>query len=201
MTTRSLGGQIVMIGTLIALLDKYYPSAEIEQHILKGIGRAKSILAQADIAADRGFATTDVDLLAEKIDIIAQRVGVYLQPEWAAKEGDDKNFKAVDADKAPSEAVYVGYTVPTGKTLFITQLGFSSHGHNAADRDKHQMCHGSIEDNTLSTRIWLQGGNGGGSQSFSKPIAIPEDHQVNFLCYNFANHNCDLKVAAGGYEV
>lgn len=201
MTTRSLGGQIVMIGTLIALLDKYYPSAEIEQHILKGIGRAKSILAQADIAADRGFATTDVDLLAEKIDILTQSVGVYLQPEWAAKEGTDKNLSVRSSTIASHTGIVVNYGVPAGKTLYITQITFYCWGSDAADKEKDQMCWTYIYDNDGLAYRWFMGGNGGGGISLSKPMVFDTGNNINIGIINESGHNVDLGVLACGYEV
>jgi hypothetical protein len=135
------------------------------------------------------------------IDVSAQSVGVYLQPEWASKEGTDKNFRASQANLSFGTYGLATHAVPAGKTLFITHIGGYSYAHAAADADKNQMMAISIYDTTAPGYLFETGGNGGAFANFSKPLVIPEGHTVWFMAWNFANHSCDVSVSASGYEV
>lgn len=127
--------------------------------------------------------------------------GLYPKPEWAAFEGRDKNFYAVRNNAGINLSVSTAYTVPAGKTLFITSLSFMAAAAATADRDNNQMCMGWIYDFTLLTTLWSQGGNGGGSTPFNKPFVFTTGTRVIFQCTNHANHNCNLTIAANGYEI
>jgi hypothetical protein len=215
--------QLLQFGALIALLDKYYPSKEIEQHVLNGIRKAKKILDLSDLAAGGGD-TIEVANLKAKIDIVAQtignlavniagqiadlainiaaqNVGIYLQPEWAAKVGVDKSFNWASLNLGEGLSASLPYTVTAGKTLYITQLSFYSHAVDVANADLNQMCMGYITDNDDAANAWYQGGNGGGGVVFSKPMAFEGGHTVNFAVMNCSNHHTKSGVTASGYEV
>jgi len=152
------------------------------------------------IAASDVTVTVSVTGTAQ-VNLYAQNVGIYLKPEWEAKEGNDKNFAGTATNQAPGVELVIYYTAPTDKTLYITQVAFAVFATNAADADKPQMCTSRIHNVTGTTPLWHQGGNGGGGLSFTKPLAVPWPQQVGFYCRNGSNHNCSLFIVAGGYEI
>jgi hypothetical protein len=125
---------------------------------------------------------------------------VYLTPEWAAKEATDKNFVSAIASGGFGTGTGVVYTVPAGKTLYITQFSFRCTALNVADGDSNQMCESYIKDNTTGAILWKQGGNGGSGMTFSKPQVIASGHQVGFYVGSFANHDTVYDICGGGYE-
>jgi len=157
------------------------------------------------VAISRADIQTPIDIQHQTVnietDFKAQSVGVYAQPEWAAKEKVDKNFSAIAYNQARAAGSVIKYTVPEGKTLYITELSFSSYATDAGDSDLNQFSNASIYNVTDDTTPWYQGGNGGGGMSFTKPIVIEAEHEVWFTCSNRANHNCELSLSVGGYEI
>jgi hypothetical protein len=128
-------------------------------------------------------------------------VDVVLRPEWEAYQALDKNFFGQDLNKDFGETTFVDYTVPAGKTLYITEFGCQCRAASKADADNNQICWGFIYDDTTSTFLWISGGSGGITMPFNKPLVIPATHQVSFQCFNGSNHLCDISVSAGGYEI
>lgn len=126
--------------------------------------------------------------------------GVYLQPDWAAKEDIDKTLEATEADQARGNEVHFAYT-PNGKTLYITYFCAYCKAHDAADSDLNQMCWGLLANITDAKYYARQGGNGGFMITFPTPIVIPAGKLLHGHVYNAANHNCDIGVSAGGYEL
>jgi hypothetical protein len=150
--------------------------------------------------------TLSVDVIAQTvgnllISVAAQSVGVYLQPEWAATQGTDKNFRASQSGLAFGFYAYYGYTVPAGKTIYVTHIGGYSYAFAAADADKNQVMAISIYDETAASYLFETGGNGGAFADLSKPISIAAGHTVWFMAWNLANHNCNMTISASGYEV
>jgi len=130
-----------------------------------------------------------------------QKVGLYLQPEWAAKEGTDKNLLA-EADDVPTTlSTYVTYNVPAVKTLVITHFGFAISAEIAADRDNNQIGGAWIRNETDSETLASIGGNGGGAFILPKPAIIPGGKQFRATVQNRSNHNCVILVSAHGYEL
>ncbi len=126
---------------------------------------------------------------------------LFTVADWAAIEATDKNFEALLAGAVYADQAIVLYTVPPGRTLYITQFGFSSYASVAADGDNNQICRGLIYNLTLFANLWVTSGNGGDGLMFPKPLVVEAGHQVGFYSGNFSNHTCVLQVAAGGYEV
>ncbi len=134
-------------------------------------------------------------------DYEGDKSGLYLKPEWAAKEGIDKTLFAVDLTLAYGESVTALYIVPAGKTFRISGISCSTWAGAAADADNEQHCIAEIQDFTTGTYVFSQGGNGGVGHEFSVPRVIPAGHTVYCTCWNFANHSCRGVVTAWGYEV
>lgn len=126
---------------------------------------------------------------------------LYSGADWAALEAYDQNFFSFLANVLFNMATWVGYVVAAGRTLYITQISFSSHATAVADADNNQMCEGYIFDATTALWLYRRGGNGGGSEAFNKPIVGIALHTILMGCNNWANHNCDLSVSVEGYLI
>jgi len=135
------------------------------------------------------------------IDIETQSVGVYLQPDWQAKEGKDKAIRALNTSAAFAEYALTDYQVPTGKKLYITSFSASSVANNAADADKQQTIRGHIVNTTDNIFYAYCGGNAGFALSFPVPIIIPADKTVRVYIEQNANHTSSIRCIASGYEI
>lgn len=181
--------QTVQLGAMIALLDKYYPSGNIEEQVLKGIRRAKKILEMIDVAALGGDKAV--------IDDIAARV--LVQSDWAVRDRTDKVFVGFAVNQPFTGSGWFTYMVPTGKTLYIASLSMSSRAHLVADADKNQMCHGLIQHGAIN--YGMLGGNGGGGINFIPAIAFEGPTLITGWVYNDANHNTTILLSVEGYEL
>jgi len=157
-----------------------------------------------NVAIASSAVTLNVDVKAQtltdfKITVNAQNVGVYLQPEWAALQGIDKNFIGIATNKAWEESVEVTYTVPAGKTLYITSVGGSSYASAQANADLNQICRIGLAFGIIT--LCQLGGNSGCGLTFSKPYSIAGGQTMSLWIVNEANHITNLRVFANGYEV
>ena len=150
-----------------------------------------------NLAASTATVTVSVTGTAQ-IDIEAQSVGVYLQAEWSVLQGDAKSFVPSGA-VATGEAKYVEYTVPAGKTLYITLVTFSSRGSLAADRDKPQMVIADIIDDAFT--VFYEGSNGGGGLPLTTPLKCDAESDMYFRVTNWSNHDCNIAGIFRGYEI
>ena len=134
-------------------------------------------------------------------DFEGGKSGVYLKPEWAAKEGVDKNFtRASGVQKAWGQEDFLTYTVPAGKTLYIVQASLSVSAVFEADADNNQLADfevGIFGVRTLAHFAAL----GGGTIVFPKPQVIEAGQvfRVNSRCRS--NHKVVLVFSVTGYEV
>jgi len=141
------------------------------------------------------------DLAQLIISIAAQTIGVYLQPEWAAKTGIDKDFHA-DADNVASgSGISLNYTVPAGKTLYITHVTGVCRAYDLANGDLNQIGYIDLREATVPRKLISLGGNGGAGISLAKPIVFTQNQQLFCFMINVSNHSCTLRVDCGGYEV
>ncbi len=134
-------------------------------------------------------------------DFEGPKSGIYLKPEWAAKEAIDKSLIAVNPVAAFGDYATLSYTVPVGKTLYITKCSFYLCADAAADGDKDQVCVGQVYDLTTNSYLWQQGGNGGGGIGLPKPAVAPAGHTLQIRCTSFANHTSEAGIYVGGYEL
>ncbi len=128
-----------------------------------------------------------------------QKVGLFLQPEFAANTGTYKNFTNIAGGVVPGGTVGTTYVVPLSKTLYITQIGAALYT-TGADAELNQICLCQVYD-SLANQYWAQGGNGGVSVIFNTPLVISGGTTVTFSTTNFSNHNCSVFNAASGYEL
>ena len=134
------------------------------------------------------------------INIIAQNVGVYLQPEYAAKTGVDKNFVLNTIVLANADS-YTSYTVTAGKTLYITQVAALGWAELYALSELQQHCAVWLQNQTSGVLSIQVGGNGGGWFSFGKPIKFTTGQIMRLYASNHANHSLNMTVQAWGYEI
>jgi len=134
-------------------------------------------------------------------DFEGGKVKLYTVAEWAAKEGTDKNWLISDGVTAYGEFVSTTYDVPAGKTLYITHAAFAIYAIAAGDADNNSIAYAQIQDATVPTVEWSQGGNGGGYANFTKPIVIPSEHRFYCSIFNFSNHNCAIGLMVAGYII
>lgn len=132
-------------------------------------------------------------------DFEGDKSGVYLTPEWAAKEGVDKTIVVSKQDAAWGEFGSTTYTVPTAKTLYLNNMSFTIHAENAADYD-HSL-YGVAWLVIGATTYATLGGLGGGSVTFPKPVKLVAGEVLGVLVANYSNVDCRLVVTVAGYEV
>lgn len=134
-------------------------------------------------------------------DFLSQTVGVYLQPEWTALQGVDKNFRLYNAALAFDAFAFANYTVPADKTLYICGLSFFLHAAAIADGDKPQIGYAGIYNATDALYLGDVGGNGGGAIAFPKPLVVEGGKVFRYWIFNEANHTCKAQVTVWGYEI
>lgn len=125
----------------------------------------------------------------------------YLQPEWAAREGDEKLFSTTKANQSPGNSAYVEYTVPSGKVLYINYLSGDIQGYTAGDRDKNQMGYVLVYNWATGKYPFHLGGNGGCGLALPVPLVFTAGVKITFSLYNGTDHACNLRISVGGYEI
>jgi len=164
----------------------------------QSVGNLAVSIEAAAVTLDINIAATDITL---DIDIIAQSVGIYSQPEWAAKEGIDKNFICTGDNKGVGEYAYFEYAVPTGKTLYITGFSFLTFVNDPANYDHFLYARAILLNSTDTIYLCEMGGVGGGGMSLSKPATLVAGKTLRGVVGNNSNVACSLGLTVWGYEV
>lgn len=156
-------------------------------------------------AVELNAANINANIVAQTIENLlmtfnAQTVGVYLQPEWATTQNQDKNLRYIAYNKAPETFVEGGYTVPPGKTLYIVSIETFIYSYAAADGDKPQHFYAGVFNEAGTFDISL-GGSGGTVMNLTRPLRANAGDQVGFSMNNMSNHNCNMGICAQGYEI
>ena len=143
--------------------------------------------------------TLNVDITAQtvgniNIDIDAQSVGIYLQPEWAAKTEVNKIIQRANEG-------YTDYSVPAGKTLYIGSLSFSHVATSGEYAELNQMGFIDFRDQTIPLVLAALGGNGGGAVTFATPLVVPGGHTARLYFANGSDHTTTGLATAVGYEL
>jgi hypothetical protein len=147
----------------------------------------------------------DINIVAQTVDvtinITAQTVAIKSQGEWSPQQGQQKYFQASAGNIAYSYGANTYYTVPTGKTLYLTHLTFGCWAYAAADGDKDQIAYCHIRNHTDDTILAALGGSGGGSVSFPTPLKVSAGKLLDLTIINYANHAVNVWASCGGYEI
>ena len=208
---QTIGNLAVNIAAAAITLDVNIAAAAVtlNVNIASAVTLNVNLAASAitlDINIKTSAITLNVDVTAQTvgnltISINAQSVGVYLQPDWQAYLGKEKTLTAAGSNIATGAYSQMTYTVPAGKTLYITHFSGSCVANLAASRDLAQHCYGRIKNDTTGASKVYIGGDGGFGIAFPTPIAIPAGEVFQSRIYNAANHTLDLVAVAMGYEV
>jgi len=135
------------------------------------------------------------------IDIEAQSIAVYAGAEWNVKAGDGKTLVVSGTGYTFGSSGYVSYTVPTGKTFYITYMSFNIFAAAAENAELNQMGTCYLYNQTDSADIAFIGGNGGASVSFPAPHLVAADKEVRLNIGCKANHECNMNASCGGYVI
>lgn len=135
------------------------------------------------------------------VDWQSQFVGVYLQPEWTALKGTDKNFRIYKNNVVFGDGDSLDYPVPHGKTLFITGHSFMGNATVAKDADNPYPLYSILLDATIPTTLVGQAGVSGGGMTFPKPIVIPQDHTFRLYVVHLGRYEAHISATAWGYEI
>jgi hypothetical protein len=135
------------------------------------------------------------------IEVKAQTVAVKTQGEWSPQAGQQKYVTGSGSNLANGVAAYVDYSVPTGKSLYITHFGFSIGATVASNGDLPQIGRCSLYNYSTGTDLAWIGGNGGSGLSFPTPIKLTTAQVIRIIATNLANHSCNIWLCWGGYEL
>ena len=159
-----------------------------------------------NVAIASSAVTLNVDVKAQtltdfKITVNAQNVGVYLQPDWAAKTGIDKDFSAFASNQGWGGLAEINYNVPAGKTLFVTDVSCYLVAHLAADYNTQKHLRAYVRNFTTGAYVVVLGGNGGAAIALSKPKVFLAGQRLYAIIMNHSNVGCELGITVGGYEI
>lgn len=119
--------------------------------------------------------------------------GSYLQPEWVAKEGNDKNLEGSVSPSTVLQKI-IDYTVPAGKALIIDHFGLM-----VRTTDERNVA-GYIYDATDGEILAVHGGAGGAGLVLNKPAVIEAGHKAQ-LWGTATTTTGTLYGHMGGYEI
>lgn len=136
-----------------------------------------------------------------RTNIIAQIVGVYLQPEWATLQGVDKTFIEGSSWLTWGATAYDDYMVPAHKTLFISGMSFVIFPQNQADADKKAHGEAFLENPDAVTSLGSIGGIGGGGLPFPRPMSVPGGERLRTGITNHSDVTVVGWTYAWGYEI
>jgi hypothetical protein len=132
--------------------------------------------------------------MSDKPDGQGLTVDIVLRPEWAAKESTDKQLwgmSGIAASATFTEAL--AYTVPAGKTFYITDVGFGCIGGVVAEV-RGNLC----IDDAVKT---IFGGVQACSVQLSKPFVVDAGEEVEVKGLHISLDNINLAAHILGYEV
>lgn len=153
-------------------------------------------------------ANIDIDIKATSIgnltiDIEAQSVGVYLQPDWEVKQGNQKQITGTSAVANSHLTLYVtaAYTVPANKEFYLYGISGCGRANAQANGDVNQMCFArAIKTVDSGETYQYLGGNGG----FTFPLAVPIKYEAGALIelefQHIANHDMVYAGTIFGFE-
>jgi len=154
-----------------------------------------------NIAASAATITVSVTGTAQ-VNIYAQNVGIFLQPEWTAKEGTDKTFNAEGLNKTWGQYAAGDYSVGAGKIVYITSGSFSIVSNVQAEYNDYFYGLARIQrivDATVTDKAnW--GGLGGGVVTFPKPIVFEGPCTLRYIIHNRSDKAADMWLTVAGYE-
>ena len=122
--------------------------------------------------------------------------GLLMAAEWAAREADDKDLVGAANVAATWEDTILTYTVPAGKTLYITAWGCYIRVLNTAVIGRLRKTVGAV-----ITNHGLSGGMGGFSVVLNKPVVYGAGDVLSILAWNLTAAGASIWAFATGYEL
>lgn len=157
-----------------------------------------NIAAQSAGAINVDIAAQTVGIIT--IDIEAQSVGVYLQAEWAVKEGTDVSYSK-EGSLAFNDTLEMTIDVAANDDLYISGASFYNSAVASGDADKPQMANMYLQDTyTPPTTLLYHGGNGGSPVVLNKPLHVPGGHTLKVVFTSKAGHNTGGGWTVWGYK-
>ena len=129
-------------------------------------------------------------------DWIAKKVEVWEKSDWSIMQGQSKNFYIgtnVPANDYKSVEVY---TVPEGKMLFITDIGFLRETNVGTI-----IVYIVITKNLESQTIYGTAAQQGGGIAFKTPKIVPAGWTLNVGFWNRESNDSYMYATIGGFEV
>jgi hypothetical protein len=159
---------------------------------------AQTANINVDIKASSVTLTVSVSGTAN-IQITSQTAGVYLQPEWSAFQGTDKEFYATGDTLAFGNYVTVYHNVPGGKKFFLCGFAWGMRVKTATDYDHHLWCEGGVY--TSAGYKFSIPQEGGGSINLTKPLVVLGGEWIYAYAQNYSNLETHSYVSYWGYEI
>ena len=134
-------------------------------------------------------------------DFEGDKSGLYLKPEWSAREALDKNFYAHNLLAAWAGTAIVTYNVPAGKTLYICGAACLVAPILVADVDKTIRCMFKLEEGIGATYRLQESSFGGNSVTLAKPLVWTGGEQFKATIVSLSAPVVSITINAWGYEV
>ena len=132
--------------------------------------------------------------MADYPDYSSQVVDILTAADWAAVTGTDKNLVGIENGNSGADIYLISYTVPTGKTLYITQVSLTTLGTSCA-------IFLAVYNSTTAAYATVTGGYIGLFCPFPKPYSIPAGNVVKLLGRQYSGGADWLYGHIGGYEL
>lgn len=129
------------------------------------------------------------------IDIEAQSIGIYLKADWEVLQGTDKNVDASASCTDGNLVQVLSQEVTATKIFYICQWGFNVEGNTGVKAVLWKY------GDTTTTILAESGGQVGGAQSFSKPIAVDAGDYVRVSLQQWSGGAIVGHGSVGGYEI
>lgn len=177
--------------------------------------KSSSIMMPVDIQAQ--YLNLKIDIVAQTIgniainiagqindvtiNLTAQSIAIKSQGEWSAQQSQQKVVQ-VGGYLTSGGTVSQGYTVTTGKTLYITDIGASLYACTlATDGDKNQIVRIQLFDSTVGQILFDSGGNGGLLGNLNSPFRVAAGHLIYIIIWNNSAHDANFTMYWKGYEI
>lgn len=135
------------------------------------------------------------------INLTAQTIAIKSQGEWSSQQSELKTVR-VAGYLAIGATFAQPYTVTTGKTLYITDVGGSLYASDSGtDGDKPQICGIDVYDDTAGQILFSSGGNGGLYASLTSPFRLASGHVIYIRMLNNSGHGANYTMYWKGYEI
>lgn len=128
-------------------------------------------------------------------------VGLYLQPEWASRQGTSVIIRSSNLGCAWSESTNETYTVPIGKAFFVTLVSYDCWPSVVGDSDKVHTLQFQINSDIPSVVQLSASATPGDTIVFSQPLKYVYGQTVTMTIWNYSSHDLDITFTVRGYLI